>query len=56
MKKPYKSKTLIANFLAAGIALVGFADKISPEQIVLGLSAMNVMLRLITKDKIGLND
>ena len=53
-KKPWYSKTLIANFVVAGLALVGFGDKLSGEQVAIGLSLLNMVLRLVTKDKIGL--
>jgi len=52
-KKPYMSKTLIANFIVAGLAVAGFGDKLTPAEIALGLSGLNVLLRLVTKDKIG---
>lgn len=52
-KKPYLSKTLITNFVVAGLAIAGFGDKLSATEVALGLSGLNVILRLITKDKIG---
>ena len=56
-KKPYLSKTLIANLLVGIIAMAGpeWVAKIPKEQIVIALSLMNMILRLVTKDKIGLS-
>lgn len=58
IKKPWFSKTLIVNFLVAGLALGGLNEKLnlSAEQIGLALSGINILLRLVTKDKIGLED
>lgn len=53
-KKPWYSKTLIANFVVAGLALIGFGDKLSGDQVAMGLALLNMVLRLVTKDKIGL--
>lgn len=56
-KKPYKSKTLWLNVIVAIIAMIpGVSEKVSPEQIALGLGGLNMILRLVTKDKIGLNE
>ena len=58
VKKPYLSKTLIANAVFALLAVTGLQSKIeiSPEQFTMALTGLNIVLRLITKDKIGLND
>jgi hypothetical protein len=53
-KRPWLSKTLIVNFIAAGLGLLGFGEKLSPDQILTGLAALNFLLRFVTKDKIGL--
>jgi len=57
-KKPWLSKTLILNFLVAALALSGLNEKInlSAEQIAIGLTGLNILLRLVTKDKIGLDE
>jgi len=52
-KKPYLSKTILTNLIVAVVAIAGFGDKLSATDVALGLSGINVMLRLITKDKIG---
>ena len=40
----------------AGLAFVpSIADKISAEQIMLGMAVVNVLLRVITKEKISLS-
>lgn len=58
MKKPWLSKTLLANAAVAVMAVLGLNEKIdlSAEQIALGLAGINMILRLVTKDKIGLNE
>lgn len=56
VKKPWKSKTLLANLLVAILAMTPLADQFGAEQVMLVLSAVNIILRLVTKDKIGLND
>ena len=57
MKSPLKSKTLWVNFLVAGLAFFpAVASKFSVEQIIIGMSAINMVLRLVTKDKIGLEE
>lgn len=56
-KKPYKSKTLWANLIVAAVAFFPFVrDYVTPDQILIGLSGLNIVLRLITKDKIGFED
>jgi len=55
MKSPFKSKTLWANFIVAAVAFFpGVSGLLSPEQVALGLSALNMILRLVTHEKLGL--
>jgi hypothetical protein len=55
MKSPFKSKTLWANFLVAAIAFFPkVSDQLDSSQVMLALSFVNVVLRMVTKDKIGL--
>ena len=55
MKSPLYSKTLWANFLMSGLAFFpGISDKFSVEQVMLLMGVINMVLRLVTKDKIGL--
>jgi|TARA_R100000501_G_C2605532_1_gene101435 hypothetical protein len=56
MKKPWKSKTLWANLLVGLLAVSGLREKLSigADQVVLVLSVVNMVLRLVTKDKVGL--
>jgi len=55
-KKPWFSKTLIVNAVVALVAVTGLSDKVSlsAEQMMMALSGINIILRLVTKDKIGL--
>jgi len=55
-KKPWFSKTLIVNFVMAALAVSGLGEKVSlsSDQLVMALSGLNIVLRLVTKDKIGL--
>lgn len=54
-KKPWQSKTVWANFIMAGMAFFPFiADKLTPEQVMMGMAAINMALRMITKDKVAL--
>ncbi len=55
-KKPWLSKTLIINFIMALIAITGLTEKVSitNDQLVMALTGVNIILRLVTKDKIGL--
>lgn len=56
VKKPWQSKTLIANALIAIVAFFpGLQNTFSPELIAQVLVVLNVVLRLVTKDKIGLS-
>ena len=55
MKSPFKSKTLLANFIVAVVAFFpNVASQLDASQVMLGLGALNMVLRLVTKDKIGL--
>ena len=56
-KKPYLSKTLIANLIVAGVAMFGpeLVEKLPKEQIMMALAGINMVLRLVTKDKLGLS-
>ena len=56
MKKPWQSKTLLANLLVAIMAVSGLREKvgIGEDQILMVLAVVNMFLRLVTKDKIGL--
>jgi hypothetical protein len=56
MKKPWQSKTLLANLLVAVMAVSGLREKvgIGEDQILMVLAVVNMFLRLVTKDKIGL--
>jgi hypothetical protein len=55
-KKPWQSKTILVNFLVAVLAFFpDLQDKASPESIMQVLVVVNIILRLITKDKIGLS-
>jgi hypothetical protein len=57
-KKPWFSKTLIINFIVAACAIVGFSlDSIGITETVMvtALNFINIILRMVTKDKIGLS-
>ena len=54
MKKPWFSKTLIVNAVVAVMAVAGVQVDLSPESMLMALSGINIILRLVTKDKIGL--
>lgn len=56
-KKPWFSKTLIVNAIMAVLAVSGLGQKIdlSADQLGMALAGVNILLRLITKDKIGLD-
>ena len=56
MKKPWKSKTLWANLLVGLLAVSGLREKLSigADQVLMILSVVNMALRLVTKDKVGL--
>ena len=56
-KKPWLSKTLIVNFVMSALAVGGLTEKVgmSADQLVMALTGINIILRLVTKDKIGLD-
>lgn len=57
MKKPWLSKTLWTNLLLALFAFFPGVDawiSSNPSAIVMGFSVINIILRLVTKDKVGL--
>ncbi len=57
-KKPWKSKTLWLNLLVAAGAMMPWepvAEAMSEGNLVMVLSVINMVLRLVSKDKIGLN-
>ena len=56
MKKPWKSKTLLTNALVGLLAVSGLREKlgVGADQVLLVLSVVNMVLRLVTKDKVGL--
>jgi len=59
-KKPWLSKTLLLNFLAGGFAL--FCQPCdqwlaqNSSNVLAAMAGFNMLLRLITKDKISLHD
>lgn len=55
-KKPYLSKTILTNLIVAVVAILGFGDKLSAAEVALGLSGINVVLRLVTKDAVGFSE
>ena len=56
VKKPWQSKTILANFIVAALAFVpDIAAIVSPEVVMQGLAIINIVLRLVTKDHIGLS-
>ena len=58
MKQPWKSKTLWCNALVGVLAVSGVREKIGlgEDQILLILSVVNMVLRMVTKDKVGLTE
>ena len=57
MKSPLKSKTLWVNFLVAGAAFFpGMVNIMSPDKLIMLLSVVNVILRVVTKEKLGLEE
>lgn len=57
--KPYLSKTLIFNALVAVsmlIPVVGTFVQAHTEAVLMALTGANMVLRMFTKDKIGLGD
>jgi hypothetical protein len=56
VKKPWQSKTILANLIVAIIAFFpGLEETINPEIVMQALIVINIILRLVTKDKIGLS-
>lgn len=57
VKKPWLSKTLIANVIMSIVAISGKSESIglSSDSLLMALSGINIILRLVTKDRIGLN-
>lgn len=59
-KNPLKSKTLWLNFIAAALALFYPPAQewiaTHPDAVVAIVSGVNMLLRLITKEKIGLEE
>jgi len=57
-KKPWKSKTLWLNLLVAVGSMMPWApvaEAMSEGNLVMVLSVVNMVLRLVSKDKVGLN-
>ncbi len=56
-KKPiWKSKTIWINFIIATVAFFpSVKELLSADTVALVLTTVNVVLRLVTKDKIGLD-
>tara|TARA_R100001594_G_scaffold142425_1_gene189316 strand:- start:106 stop:282 length:177 start_codon:yes stop_codon:yes gene_type:complete len=56
MKKPWESKTLWANCVVGLLAVSGLREKLSigEDQVLMVLAVVNMVLRLVTKDKVGL--
>ena len=56
MKKPWVSKTLWANCVVGLLAVSGLREKLSigEDQVLMVLAVVNMVLRLVTKDKVGL--
>jgi hypothetical protein len=53
--KPWQSKTLWVNLVMAGLSFFpAFRDFVTPEHIATMFTVANVVLRLVTKDKIVL--
>jgi hypothetical protein len=60
MKKPYKSKTLWINAIVAVLA-IAFPPASAwiqshPDMVMTGFAMLNMLLRVISKDKIGLEE
>ena len=56
-KKPWLSKTILTNFVVAVVAFFGekYVAQFPQDTILMFLGALNIILRLVTKDKIGLD-
>lgn len=53
----WKSKTLIVNTIMAIVAFFpGVSEFVTPEILLSGLAVVNIILRVITKDKISLTE
>ena len=55
-KSVFKSKTLWVNLIIAVVAFFpSVAEKLSPEVVMQGMALVNMVLRLVTKDKLQLS-
>ena len=57
MKKPWQSKTLWFNGVAAALEILqlfGPLNLMSPEMLALGMGVGNILLRLVTKQPVSL--
>ena len=57
-KKPWSSKTIWVNLLVAVSAMIPYGpiqELLTEANLVMILSVVNMVLRLVSKDKIGLN-
>ena len=55
MKKPWMSKTLWVNLIVAVVAFFpAMKEVMSPDKVMMLMGVLNMLLRLVTKDKIGL--
>lgn len=48
----FKSKTLWANLIVAGLALFGLADEYSQAEVLAAVSAVNIALRFVTSESL----
>ena len=56
-KKPWLSKTLLTNVIVAIIAFFPKVNEsIDASQVMMLMGVINIILRLLTKEKIGLGD
>lgn len=59
-KKPWQSKTIIVNFLVAASAMfyppVGEWVSKNPSEVATLFSILNIVLRLVSKDKIAISE
>ena len=59
-KKPWLSKTLWINFIIAGLTLGAPQAQAyvaaHPDIVTVGFTLINIILRLVTKEKLSLND
>lgn len=60
MKKPWQSKTIILNFVVAASALfyapVGEWINAHPTEVASLFAILNIVLRVVSKDKIGISE